>query len=530
MITRKANGPIAPSDPSGSDGFAWQAGIVVFLIVLGAKWTLIALYGTDVPFGDQWDAEIVGLYLPSVGGEMNCARLFQAHSEHRIVATNMYNLILFWLCGDHMEPRVQVGVSSILHALWFGLIAMSLVPWLGRVARWGLLLLLLVMGAAPVGYENTLWGFQSQIYFVLLFWLGCLFGMCFNQFLSPRWWFGVGSGLLAVFSFGPGGLVGCAVAATIGLRGWNRQRWKRGDWLTLLVAFGLVVTSLGLQPAGARNTEFRPESVVELLEGLIKVFSWPSELLSPVGLLIWVPGLVLVLLLVFRRVTWSPLAGTAVALVVLGAANGGAVALYRGGMVVAEGVAPRYFDILLIGLVGNFIALVSLPGSQSLTRRLERLLMVGWLCVTIAGLTALVVRNVNDRLPFVRVMAVVQETTLLEYLETGDSSLVHGRSIWETSYPDSARLIEILSMPGVETVLPRILTERPEAVGVAQGSMDRPTEAGKGDRKPGSEMGDQVVASGPGRWMREVEGFGPIVFAIGLFFLISLVWRTHRSG
>jgi hypothetical protein len=63
----------------------WLEYLALFLIVVGARLWLVSLYGSSVPFMDQWDDEGATLFKPWLEGTLRLSDLFQPHNEHRIV-------------------------------------------------------------------------------------------------------------------------------------------------------------------------------------------------------------------------------------------------------------------------------------------------------------------------------------------------------------------------------------------------------------------------------------------------------------
>lgn len=63
----------------------------VFLTVLGARWSVVAVYSMDVPEWDQWDAEGLHLLVPWFRDRLVPA-LFTPHNEHYVVLTKLLNL------------------------------------------------------------------------------------------------------------------------------------------------------------------------------------------------------------------------------------------------------------------------------------------------------------------------------------------------------------------------------------------------------------------------------------------------------
>ena len=113
-------------------GGAWLAA-VVFVVVLAAQLALVAVAGTDIPWGDAWDVEGRGLYPAWRDGTWRAVDFFRTHNEHRIFWTKALDVGLFSVNGQ-WDPLVQLVVGAGLRALaagGAGLLAMggaALVP------------------------------------------------------------------------------------------------------------------------------------------------------------------------------------------------------------------------------------------------------------------------------------------------------------------------------------------------------------------------------------------------------------------
>ena len=161
---------IAPvrREPSSWRVRGWMPA-VVFLIVLTAQLWLVARAGTDIPILDQWDVEGRRLYPAWRDGTLGLADLLRPHNEHRILWTHLLNLALFATNGQ-WDPLVQMAAGAFVRAAC----AAGLAAWLVRTvghARGGWLIGLAVSVAflPHLAWHNVLWGFQSQVWFSLLF-------------------------------------------------------------------------------------------------------------------------------------------------------------------------------------------------------------------------------------------------------------------------------------------------------------------------------------------------------------------------
>jgi len=177
----------------------WTVFIALGALVFFSRAWLIRAWGSPLPFWDQWDAEAIGLYGPWINGTLHWTDLFKAHNEHRIVLTRLADLALFTAYRG-WNPWAQVLLNAQVHATT-ALILIAIF-WAGLVPRRRAIL---VMGTAILftsacGWQNALYGFQSQVYFADLLDVIAIAGLCGTAPFCRCWWIGLVSAGLAFFS------------------------------------------------------------------------------------------------------------------------------------------------------------------------------------------------------------------------------------------------------------------------------------------------------------------------------------------
>src|ERR1039458_76733 len=122
--------------PTGGQPCQWRLGcalLALFVLVCGARLSLVDFCGASVPFWDQWDAEGDALFAPLLQGHLPLSRLFEPHMEHRIVLTRLLALGLFELDGM-WDPRLEMVVNAGIAAGTAAIVAGLLLREIGR--RW----------------------------------------------------------------------------------------------------------------------------------------------------------------------------------------------------------------------------------------------------------------------------------------------------------------------------------------------------------------------------------------------------------
>ena len=164
----------------------------LFLTGLGAKLGLIFAYGSPFPYADQWPAIAINLFIPYLSNQYTPALLFKAPNEHRIVFTRLSELLLL-VANGQWDCQLEMLVNAVIHCATMAGLGWLLASMLGK-KYWLLLWLMLVACLAlPIAWENTLWGFQSQFYFLIAFSLIAVWGLGLGKPMSGfRWLAGVG--------------------------------------------------------------------------------------------------------------------------------------------------------------------------------------------------------------------------------------------------------------------------------------------------------------------------------------------------
>jgi len=254
------------------DHFGWM--LSIFLIGLGAKLFLILKCGTPLPFWDQWYGEAEFLYAPYFEGRLSLPLLLRAHNEHRILFTRIYDLILLLLNGQ-WDNQLQMVANAFFHSAILAGFGGLLARLIGK-AIWPFIWLPLVLALVlPFAWENTLWGFQSQFYFLLLFSLLTIWLLGLSKPLSAKWWLGVMVAVGSLFTTASGFLASDAVVALILLDLLkHRKNWRR-NFPTL--AFCLAITTAGfmLKKDVPIHHVLQAHSVGDFIISLGNNLAWP---------------------------------------------------------------------------------------------------------------------------------------------------------------------------------------------------------------------------------------------------------------
>lgn len=440
---------------------AWFYFAGLFVITLAAKLALIGHFGNPTPYWDQWDGEARALFIPSLENSLTAASLFDTHAEHRIVCTRLFVLGLFKLNGL-WDPKLEMVAQAFLHSgaivLLLGLCIRQLPTARARLLFTGFAMLVFLI---PFGWENTLWGFQSQFYFVML-WALLGIACCWRHpTLSPGWWLGVLFFALGLLSMGGGVFAPAVACGLMVLRALqNRDDWRR-QLAGILVLTLVVGAGFLLVPHIPEHDPLKAKSLLQFTKVFFLLSSWPLTIVFYAPLF----QSPLILLLAWALLTRRPATDSAWFLISLGlwgVAQSVAIAYGRA----AGYEASRYSDNSSITLVVGFACLLHLHGA--LTGRLRRyLLLFGlvWLAVVLVGIIKVVTGNLTSQIQWRHNTSLLQEYNVRAFLASGDMARLPETPAMQIPYPRAQTLATVLNNPGMRAILPTNLRAELQPLG-----------------------------------------------------------------
>ena len=449
--------------PQGDDGgwahpALWLS--VLFLIAFSAKLFLMRLNPVTTPFWDQWDAEGATIYVPFQRCALTWRTMFQLHNEHRIFMTRLLALDLLATNGQ-WDPRLEQVANAIIHAFTAVLVAATF--WLsGQRQRLDLIALVCSLAfALPFSWENTLGGFQSAFYFLVLFSVLAIWLTTRHPAGSVPWGLGWLCAAGGIVSAASGPIIPAAIAGMAALKLANDRRgWRdaliNGGALLLVFALGVSLTS----PPLAHHATRRAQTVSDFFVSLGHNLAWPWTLTSPlVSIVMWLPLAALLVAIASRRGRASDLERFVVGMGIWVALQGVAVAYARGARgALTEG---RYMDFLSLGFVANTMAVIAFldrarPGGG---RRIALGVFASWLLCGMVGVDRLTNQALLD-LGAWREYFLAHAANVRSYVVTHDlTTFVSKRPLAELPYPDPNDLASYLQYPDILRILPSSIRE-----------------------------------------------------------------------
>ena len=426
----------------------------VLATTLAARLGLLAGWGGPVPLSDQWEADALQLYRPWLEGALRWTDFLAAHNEHRPALTRLISLGLFLAKSQVWPVWEQLWLNATLHAACAGLLARFLLPRLETSrARFAFAAGLALVFAAPAGWQNALWGFQSQVYLASLLSILAIAGLTTDPPFGRAWWFGGGAALLALFTQGSGlfaAAVPLAFLATDALREKTHDA-RRRLILAAAVPAGLVCLGLALRVEQPAHASLFARDFAQFWAVFTRCLGWPW-VDSPFAWLILQSPLVLLLLI--RRRARRPFSvgdRLALALGLLTLLHAAAVAYTRAGGLAEARPLSRYQDPLLPGVAAQLYALLAL--AAPIAPRF-RIFALGWTAVGAAGLLTLTTANLALNLPFKRLQQKVSLAAVRSYLATGNAAMLDFAITELAPHPDPAVLRSALDDPRLRPCLP----------------------------------------------------------------------------
>ena len=429
----------------------WAASL--FLAGLGAKLCLVAGYGRPLPYLDQWPGEAIEMFVPLSAGQSVLAVLFHPHNEHFIVFTRALELLLVKLNGQ-WDSLLEMTCNAVIHCAAVAGFAWAMASLFGKrswLVLWPALALVL---ALPFAWENTLWGFQSQFYFLFLFsWLTIwLLGM--NPAWSWKWWLGVVAALAADFTMAAGFLASATVLAMTALAAWKDRNWRR-QVPTWMVCCLTVALGLALKLSLPTDHTTQAGTAGEFLIALGKSLAWPWALKAWYAPFNFVPLLVLAWVCFRSKEPLRPGEWLIFGVGIWAALQALAGAYARG----IHGMAPawRYMDSLsFIAIANALAAFVLLTDHRPKLPCMPCLqfVLAAWTLSCLGGLAFLTHRVCTRTLAEVAAERAAQLESTREFSATDDPHAFSSRPDGDRPVPNLDADLWLLRQPVIRALLP----------------------------------------------------------------------------
>ena len=311
-----------------------------------------------------------------------------------------------------------------------------------------------IVFSIPYGWENTLAGFQSQFYFLLLFSFVFLWGIV-QYGLSGRLRFLVVILSCAVLSFISLASGALTIAAGIGVLGTQRMRGVQRNKTAIgliLFLFTSFIVAVALTPTISGHAVLKATSFGSYSQAVGKAMSWPAKPIF--GIFMYMPMLVFMVWQLFnrsisRRMPWFVFA----------------MCLWVVGQILSIGygrtvsvLSPRYLDVFSIGLIVNFACILILRDACKVWASFFKYFSIFWLLLIMNGFSRTIPNTIAD-LQEKRYTGEEQEKNVRAYLTSGDFSHLENKPFLHIPYPSAERLKTLLDNEVIQTFLPGNLAQ-----------------------------------------------------------------------
>jgi hypothetical protein len=414
---------------------------------------LISVFGSSVPYWDEWDAEAVYTFIPWFDGTLSLQHLIAPHNEHRLFFTRIFSLGLLLLNDAQWDPLVQMVFCALLAVINSVVLALILKHLLGTRGFNVTLFAVALLGIIPFAAENIIWGLQINWFLFNLFSLLAFWGVLLHKEGSWQWWLGITCTLLTYFNLASGIFV-AGILLLVKIYVWLVDRERREYYLMSIVALSVLIgIEIALFSDSVGHAALRHQAAVDhgfwhlFLLLLGKYLAFPFVITPYMAIVMYLPLLILTIIVIIQRRVLN-------ALELFSLTLGGWVILQAAAIVYGrlwvDVVAFRYMDILALGTIANLLALYALydlfPKNYNQLVKIYGVIWgIAW-CGTL-GLLLVVV-------PFLQGKQIEKHDHLQNMRNYLTTNAIESLQQTAIPYPVPQRLVDILAYPSIRAILP----------------------------------------------------------------------------
>jgi hypothetical protein len=444
------------------------------------------------------------------------------------------------------DPQVQQVVNAVMHAAT-GVVVAGMF-WIAA-GRKRIDLIALVVGVVftlPFSWENTLAGFQSAFYFLLLFTMLALWLTMRHPAGSTRWLLGWMFALGALFTSAGGVITPVALLVSPAVNVIvKRQSWRA---FALSLAAATAVIAVGIATAAPpipHHAPYRAGTLGALATALARNTAWPWIDTPVLSVLMWLPLLAMVALALrhwrtvteFERLTCAVAAWTVLQALALAYSRG----------VGGQAPASRYMDILSFGFVANAMALLAIHERCAPRPRVGRIAMgivLAWLAFVLVGVEGMTADALRIGAATRRAWMAAYGQNVREFLHTDDVPAFAAKSFpFQVPFSNPLLLANAwLRHPYVRGILPSDIREPVRILSDAEGGgafvtggtfPSTPSDPGRPSLGSFTSLGNPSVGRFESRALAPCTGGAFLKFQIAGYLgepRLSLAVREVASG
>jgi len=421
---------------------------------------LIKHFGNATPFWDQWDAEADRLYKPFLEGTLSIEELFSPHNEHRILTTRLLALTLLEMNGI-WNPLLQMVINSLIHIGALTVLAIMIINIVGKKMTPIVLFFTFILFAIPYAWENTLAGFQSQFYFLILFSIISIWLLILTKPFTLKWWIGYCIGILGYFSLASGVFIFATSGLVLILQYiLSLERNKR-----LLGAIGIILISfiIGIYYTPIDHHQaLKATSFVQFLESMRAIMAWPLSIRIISPLVRNLPIIIFLLVCIKSPSKINDRMWFLIAMIIWMFAQTVSISYGR----CLGNMLSRYLDLYAIGVFINFACILAICRIVSERKRIYIMgALIFWSIFIFYGLASYTINNSLAEIFQKAKTSNIQQNNCHKYIITknisalepkteDDPSLMRGGYSLEIPYPNPNRLATYLDDLTIQKILP----------------------------------------------------------------------------
>lgn len=447
--------PISPPSklktyPNKSFGLILIA--IVAIIVVISRLQFINTYSIALPFWDQWDSEGNGLLRPWLEGDFTLAHLWAPHNEHRVFPSRLLTLLTFTLTGSWnnlTEAKVNIIFATLIPVILIWFLYRQ-----GVLKKWNYLLIFAILGFStlPFSWENTLFGFQSQFYFLILFAVCAIILTVFrpyNLYAIPGILF---LSALSVLTMASGLFTPFACLLLYGTHAYLLPGSARKGIIPVSILLVLVILAFVTMPSNSAHDQLHAQNITELFLAVIKHLTWPFKIPKIIGAFLWL-YIAFVLFTLLKRKTVTQTDLVMMGFYLWTGMQAMAMSYARGHE--EGGVLSRYSDLLTLGWIANCWFMLRSLELFHLERKWKyalNLFVVAFFVFFFIGLR----RNSRSSMNEIRTVyqrRVDGAQNVYNYLKTGDKTYLYGTMI---PYPHADKLQGYLDNQTLRNIIPKL--------------------------------------------------------------------------
>lgn len=405
---------------------------------------MLRRFAVNVPYWDQWDAEVVELYHKVLDGSLAVGDLFAPANEHRIVLTRLLHLALFYLNGEQMNTVHGMLAQAGVQVATLGVVLWALN---GRRLLWTPSLLVTAAFMLPVSWENIYWSYQSQVYFAIFF---AVLAAAAAARQHMAFWTALVSVLAGGATMASGAFTALTVAAAYLHRSVNQPQHRRraASAVGLFVVLAWGVTRITWRNPG--HAYLQATNVTEFLFSLGRYLTWPRAPATGLGLVPWACGAVYAWRHIVRGRPASYTQRFGLLLFVWVGLACAAAAYAR-----SNAMSNRYFDYTMLTYIAAIV--VSAEDIQARWAPAAAALFYAALALPLACVTVISVTDATVQLDRRRAFAQQVTQALAAGQGGADAAYAYLQNPPMLGYPDAHRLAGILADPRTRHILRKLL-------------------------------------------------------------------------